>query len=143
MRLSLFYLAPRPFNVPSSESRIKKGQLIFIPLTSVNRDTKIWGPDATEFKSVTSIARTNILLIIYFGKPRALGRRGANLKLYSRRLQSHADIHRRSQKLHRFPFCARRVSFAQTVLIPGSRLTTAKFNQDESAPVHACARVRV
>ncbi|KAJ7105085.1 cytochrome P450 [Mycena crocata] len=30
--------------------QIKKGQMIFIPITSVNRDVTIWGPDAMEFK---------------------------------------------------------------------------------------------
>ncbi|KAJ7676075.1 cytochrome P450 [Mycena polygramma] len=30
--------------------QIKKGQLIFIPITSVNRDVTIWGSDAMEFK---------------------------------------------------------------------------------------------
>jgi cytochrome P450 len=47
---------------------MSKGQMIYVPVAAVNRDPRIWGPDAAEFKyTYFTQSAINRLLIHSFG----------------------------------------------------------------------------
>ena len=85
----------RPFIIiessPPAHDRIKKGQILVIPIAAVNKDKSIWGEDAYEFRRVMSQIvlqlRPDILASNSTIKTRKVGITSGSRQLCSRSLE--------------------------------------------------------
>ena len=132
------------FSYPNS---ISKGDPIFIPILAINRSRELWGPDAHEFKCVSFRLKAYIVL-----RPRpTIGQSGGKtFRKPSRRFQECGATSCPSLVAQEHvsdtgsPLSSESNSPPRCLdLVLISTRTIVHRTQNESAPLHACTRVRI
>jgi hypothetical protein len=99
------------FTVNCSRNRIKKGQMIMVPIAAINRDKSIWGEDAYEFRRV-------LFLTVYpiapycFHKTGKMGIASTRCWLCSRCLEQFTYFLEWTSCMHWFPVRRHWVSYS-------------------------------